>query len=220
MDNVKRVKVIMLPTNIAKSKYNQLWLDKNGTLYNATAVKSVKSHEDTKFQELYIISDDKIKKDDWFIEEGCELPINASYDKGLSENCKKIIATTDRSIVLNTPEAKLLPQPSEQFITKYIEEYNKSNIITDVLVEYTCNTCNSTKSIHNGMFEVDCDKCNYKNGNEYPDLKINLKDNTITIKKLKDNFTIDEIKNALTNTKLLTNNEFNDIWKLMKMNLG
>ena len=68
--------------------------------------------------------------------------------------CKKIIATTDTSLKtitiwddinsilidnkLRSPDAEysLLPQPSPEFINKYITEYNKGNIITDVLVEY------------------------------------------------------------------------------------
>ena len=45
---------------------------------------------------------------------------------------EKIIATTDISLV----KEYNLPQPSQQFIQKYIEEYNRGNIITDVLVEY------------------------------------------------------------------------------------
>lgn len=41
---------------------------------------------------------------------------------------REVLATTDTSLNL--------PQPSKQFIEKYIEEYNKGNVITDVLVEY------------------------------------------------------------------------------------
>ena len=41
---------------------------------------------------------------------------------------REVLATTDDSL--------RLPQPSQQFIQKYIEEYNRGNIITDVLVEY------------------------------------------------------------------------------------
>lgn len=64
---------------------------------------------------------------------------------------KKIIATTDESLYFKdtnkNPKQYMgsyismslgenLPQPSQQFIQKYIGEYNKGNIITDVLVEY------------------------------------------------------------------------------------
>ena len=65
--------------------------------------------------------------------------------------CKKIIATTDESLYykdtsknpkqymgsyISMSLGENLPQPSKQFIEKYIEEYNKGNVITDVLVEY------------------------------------------------------------------------------------
>ena len=67
-----------------------------------------------------------------------------------------------------------LPQPSQQFIQKYIEEYNKGNVITDVLVEYN-------------YFLDDNSVLPYWN------LKVNPKDNTITIKKLKEVYTKDEV---------------------------
>ena len=45
------------------------------------------------------------------------------------ELAKKIIATT-------TDSSLVLPQPSKQFIQKYVEEYNKGREIKEVLVEY------------------------------------------------------------------------------------
>ena len=79
---------------------------------------------------------------------------------------EKIIATTDISLV----KEYNLPQPSQQFIQKYIEEYNKGNIITDVLVEYESdfNSCFCTKDICNG------NNCPKK-------LKVNPKDNSLNI---------------------------------------
>ena len=68
-----------------------------------------------------------------------------------------------------------LPQPSQQFIQKYIEEYNKGNVITDVLVEYD--------------YLLD-DRAVLP----YWNLKVNTKDNTITIKKVKDSWNRDEVK--------------------------
>ena len=67
-----------------------------------------------------------------------------------------------------------LPQPSQQFIQKYIEEYNKGNIITDVLVEYE--------------YLLD-DRAVLP----YWNLKVNTKDNTITIKKLKETYNKEEL---------------------------
>lgn len=68
-------------------------------------------------------------------------------------DCKKVIATTDKNLKFEInnsgwkssqengwneykPEYKQLPSPSEQFIQKYVESYNKGNVITDVMVEY------------------------------------------------------------------------------------
>ena len=114
-------------------------------------------------QHLYIISDDEIKEGDWKYDTKLNMVIqHRSYTDG----CKKIIATTDSSLGL--------PYPSQQFIQKYIEEYNKGNVITDVLVEY--------EYLLDDMVVL-----------PYWKLKVNAKDNTITIKKLKEIYTKEEV---------------------------
>ena len=130
-------------------------------------------------QHLYIISDDEIKLFDCVYnnKENIVEQINSKTqlifvleENNENQTFKKIIATTDASLAL--------PQPSQQFIQKYIEEYNKGNVITDVLVEY--------ELISNEEYFL-----NTINPDDVPyfdeNLKINLKDNTITIKKVKDN---------------------------------
>ena len=104
---------------------------------------------------------------------------------------REVLATTDETLYLTFNNGKtdlkfVLPQPSQQFIEKYIEEYNKGNIITDVLVEYESdfNSCFCTKDICNG------NNCPKK-------LKINPKDNTITIKKIKDSYSREEVDRML-----------------------
>ena len=72
-----------------------------------------------------------------------------------------------------------LPQPSQSFIEKYVEEYNKGNVITDVLVEY-----------ENSKTFMEYEIGDYL---KFPDLKVNPKDNTITIKKIKDNYTREDL---------------------------
>ena len=76
------------------------------------------------------------------------------------------------------------PTPSQQFITKYIEEYNKGNIIADVLVEYK----RVFETVAKGMIGHPEDDISWWNEK----LKINPKDNTITIKKLKDSWNREE----------------------------
>ena len=107
---------------------------------------------------------------------------------------REVLATTDESLRTKYKENNhqplskynyILPQPSQQFIQKYIEEYNRGNIITDVLVEYELisneeyflNTINPDENVP------------YFDEN----LKINPKYNTITIKKAKDSYTREEV---------------------------
>ena len=113
---------------------------------------------------------------------------------------REVLATTDTSLIINdwlkTKENNIqgeyessnyLPQPSDQFIQKYIEEYNKGNIITDVdvLYESYCkhgNNCPS-KGDYNKQHLCDVD---YR-------LKVNMENNNVTIKKIKDNWNREEI---------------------------
>lgn len=87
---------------------------------------------------------------------------------------KEILSSTDTSLNL--------PKPSQQFIIKYIESYNKGEVITDVLVGYEDIIYNPEKDREyqsNDRINIeDCDK--------QTRLKINPKDNTITIKIIKD----------------------------------
>ena len=117
----------------------------------------------TQLQNLYIISDDEIKEGDWVYDDykKCLLQAidkaNTTFFNMSLHKYKKIIATTDTSLdkyiwkqtnkkskpynvqqnIETTKKVFIsLPQPSQQFIEKYIEEYNRGNIISDVLVEY------------------------------------------------------------------------------------
>lgn len=112
------------------------------------------------------------------------------------ENCKKIIATTNTLLNSGMKHGKLynvqaintkyqhisLPQPSKQFIEKYIEEYNKGNVITDIFVEYKQGEW---------FTEIDDD-----GGNSTFDYVLKVSpDNTVTIatKKQKDSWSRDEV---------------------------
>ena len=102
---------------------------------------------------------------------------------------REVLATTDETLYLTFNNGKtdlkfVLPKPSNSFISKYIEEYNKGNIITDVLVEYELV---SNEEYFLNTINPD-DDVPYFDEN----LKINPKDNTITIKKVKDTYTREE----------------------------
>ncbi len=172
------------------------------------------SHNGFENQHLYIVSNDEIKKGDWCYDKYNYKPVKYSHNiaglyfvktfkntkehEGYSvekESLNKIIATTDTSLKfkhwvaygkVNGKEFGKeidcsLSKPSEQFIEKYIEEYNKGNIIKDVLVEYEQDLSN----IGNLQY------WNYK-------LKLNPKDNTITIKKLKESWNREEVEQLLS----------------------
>lgn len=128
---------------------------------------------------LYITSNEGIKKGDYYLNI-LSKEINVStidVDKNTKgSHFLKIIATTDNSIFPNCDGkcAKkecicLFPQPSKQFIQKYIEEYNKGNVIERVLVEY--NWMHITK--------------------KYPKVDSH---NCITIKPIKDSWTREEVE--------------------------
>ena len=172
--------------------------------------------EECKKQHLYILSNDEIKKDDWvFIEfikrhEPKKNPIKqftGEVTKGLYHftdgsgyyinTCKKIIATTNESLKLpcsclgmrdkvscgwmcKTHKDYMLPQPSQAFIEKFIKLYNQGNPITDVLVEYEEKYI-EPEGIHSNR------------GDFVKHLKINHKDNTITIHPVKDSWNREEV---------------------------
>ena len=110
---------------------------------------------------------------------------------------REVLATTDeslepRNLYGNSGLFKTkLPQPSQQFIQKYIEEYNRGNIITDVLVEYLENY---TLEYYESAIE---NKRLAQKTNIKETLKVNPKDNTITIKKAKDGYTREEVVKLL-----------------------
>ena len=137
---------------------------------------------------IYITSDDEIKENNthFYNLYSGQLHISGNHTDYIAINkngCKKIIATTDVSLGL--------PQPSDSFIKKYIEEYNKGSVITNVLVEYELisneeyflNTINPDENVP------------YFDEN----LKINPKDNTITIKKIKDSWNREEVEKLCKN---------------------
>ena len=172
MEQFKRAQVIMLPTgsNLEFPYIAQNVFNKQLTIVNSTFAINCELQS----QHLYIISDDEIKEGDWFINLFNNVIVQA-HNWIYVSTCKKIIATTDTSLEIVSkginPVYEKLPQPSQQFIEQYIESYNKGKVITDVLVEL------KSSGLH------------YFN----EDLRINPKDNTITIKKLKDSWNREEV---------------------------
>jgi hypothetical protein len=84
-----------------------------------------------RFQHLYFLSDEEIRKGDWFTNGGNIFQcMNLSdVDPKRYNYLKKIISSTDKSLNL--------PVPSKDFLNDYTEEYNKGNQIKKVLFEIT-----------------------------------------------------------------------------------
>ena len=146
-------------------------------------------------QYLYFLSDEEINEEDWCIIDLGDFsravrvkslnsghPIFAvDITEGYAKisDLKKIIASTDTSLGL--------PQPSTAFIDKYITEYNKGNIIEMVMVEYF--------KIHVGWepdysFEDEGIEGSKETYQFIPKIS---KDNTITISKVKDSWSREEV---------------------------
>ncbi len=187
--------VHLLEASEANSNYTNLWMDsRTKKLDIATLVSGSKSNKIIKFQNLYITSNEEIKEGDWclFFWDGGQvgsLPNQYKPSKGhvLNNGLRKIVATTDSSLELvkdlgEISQTAILPQPSKQFVQKYIEEFNKENIIEKVLVEY-------------GKYP---DGFDLEDGTQY---SYNLKTdshNCITIKPIKDSWTREEVKDLIS----------------------
>lgn len=144
---------------------------------------------------LYVLSDDKIKEGDWYY-----TPIKRSIEqcnksiliiKGGNNDVEqlKIIATTDTELSRNMKLGTYIPKPSQSFIEKYVESYNAGKPITDVLVEYEEARCHAAYPQQHYCVKPQCTcfAIPFK-------LKINPKDNTITIKRVKDSWNREEIE--------------------------
>ena len=186
-------KVVMLPTEkatigtimkcIQLSELHNSSIDKGiGELTLNVNKFVIASNEYWEAQHLYIISDEEIKLDDWYIDDTNKVRQSVTDDKeywNSRKDYKKVIASTDTSLNHSIIVAKpysIIAQPSPEFIQAYIKAYNKGKFITEVMVEiYITN-------------ETDGDKfLNYKVE----------KSNCIIIKKQKDSYTREKVHNLM-----------------------
>ena len=149
MSTFKKANVVMLATNKIETEsrigYYKDTLSLGNSKYDKrlSLFRAIDGTHTPNPQHLYIISDDEIKLFDCVynnkeniveqITSKTQLIFVLEENKE-NQTFKKIIATTDKT--LSQTSRTEIPQPSKQFIQKYIEEYNKGNLITDVLVEY------------------------------------------------------------------------------------
>lgn len=148
--------VVMLENKNSKFPLNNLLL-LHGKLSSALAGGEYrrKISYGAKAMELYFLSNEQIKEGDYMYNtfSGNIFQWVKGYGKRLRgseyENvildlstCKKIVASTDSSLKIEssignqgTVSFNPLPRPSNSFIQKYVEEYNKGNKIEKCLIE-------------------------------------------------------------------------------------
>lgn len=201
---LKRTQVMLLPT---EQKGNALIFRENQLMWqNKHSAKNDRKHHITKYFHLYILSDDKIKEGDWFIDlrdkdNLCWEDIYCAGYGGSPEFAntigKKIIATTDSSLASGkgldsfSGKPNLLPRPSEDFIKVFVEAYNKNDIIKYVDVEYEHSRpgdCGCRGMVHDSCAWVD----------DVYNIKVNSK-NEMSIRKIKDTWSREEVKLAFMN---------------------
>jgi signal peptidase I len=183
----ERFPVMNLGQLILNKDNNKISLNKNSSWSITCDTDVLVPHH------LYILSDEEIK-------DGDKIVFKNNYLYTVSENrghyltvkelphieirtdlCKKIIATTDKSlgytdhIVSPVPNFCSYPQLSQSFIDEFVKHYNNGNKITDVLVEY--HERNDFKEL---------------NGEAYT-LLTNNEDNSINIKIIKESWNKEEV---------------------------
>lgn len=133
---------------------------------------------------LYIISLEEIKIGDWFYDTRDRIISNKPLQQTLFS--KKIIATTDKSLNL--------PKPSVDFINIFIDAHNSQQPITKVLVEIRENLSDGWIPTYNNPDNCNLEKSAEPNGTF--SIKVNSS-NEISIKKVKDTWTKEELKPIL-----------------------
>ncbi len=216
----KTVQVVMLPTN---NESNLALADIDSENCKLVQYTKLSSGIQTNLipQNLYFYTNEDVKKNEWGIwvgkdkkpflkkiidERNEEYLISSTYDMWVKKDkIKKIIATTDKSlyniISLDEPNPNdtkqiFLPEPPQSFLEYYVAEYNKGNIITEVMVEYKWGK--TGKKVRKVEIFDDV-------------LNINPEDNTITIKLIKDSWSIEELI-ALTDTMPFDSEESRQEW--------
>ena len=154
---LKKCKIVMLPTNervintkeyqlllsnslfwtskIEIERYDEGWFFLNNSSNPNSCAITVPNVENFKHQHLYIISyEEKPDNGDYYIIDDVPELLKNNGLVFIDDSCRKVIATTDKT--LSQTSRTEIPQPSQQFIKKFVEEYNKGRQIIDIIVEY------------------------------------------------------------------------------------
>lgn len=197
MTSLKKHQIIMLPTS--RKNNNILWkltkpkinilpkgnINKLDILHFGNEnIKGAWKDGNIKCQHLYILSNESIKEGDWYIDDANNVRLSVTSDEDYwskRPEYKKVISITDTSLNL--------PQPSQAFIQKYVERYNADDPITYVMVEYQYPEMIKISS-HLLLTGSDEEKQEME---AQLNLKVNPKDNIITIRSVKDTWNKEEV---------------------------
>ena len=184
MSQFKKVNVVMLPTN------QKAPINKTGDLLTIYSNEGDKEN----YQHLYFLSDDTIKKGDYFLNYNSGKIDYNTYSGHAAPKLphRKIIATTNSSLKYDDSNVEIdekgrysvhwssypLPAPSTSFVEKYVSKFNEGKPIKSVKVEYF------KKYNTNDSYELE--------------VKTNL-GNTIIIKKEKTTWTREEVVELIDN---------------------
>lgn len=187
MEQFKRAKVFVLETKetpqIGDTCYANIigWFIYTKNHLKGNVIANLVEYKSVKVYKMYITEYTEIEDKDYFIVEDSlytNLFIKTKGDLPIISN--KVIAILGNHIYppcdrhCSDECVCTYPHPSSNFVMKWIEEANKDNIITDILVEY--------EYLLDDMVVL-----------PYWQLKINSKDNTIAIKKAKETYTKEEL---------------------------
>lgn len=147
---LKEIEIVMLPTE----KATGIWLKEDTNKLSIGSCNVRQPYKPFIPQHLYFLSNEEIKEEDWCFRVNPDnslansIPFRANSSVVNTQKhlgYKKIIATTDNSLILPALNIIVfksptnLPTCSQSFIGKYIERYNEDNPITKCIVEYEVN---------------------------------------------------------------------------------
>lgn len=182
----RKKRIVMLPSEVP----TKIILENGVLKFHLTKIDVGGNVE---YMDLYILSDEEPIENDCGLLQPDNLIVKVPkglYPKG---SCVKIIVSTNTEIGSGSLEYNdkyiQAPRPSDKFIRKFIEEFNKGNIIKEVLVEYGT----FYKDGYNNWFPYDKEFWDSKGNSPKFGTKQELKvapDNTITIRPIElDDYT-------------------------------
>ena len=152
----KKHKVIMLPTDDITDIIVPTQGVGKGVIHFREYYGSAVLDMNDKYQHLYFTSDEEIKENDWYM--FTDYPLKGQFEQAKEvesqvpfHNCRKIVATTDKKLIILKGEFNfdVLPttMPTEhsmpQIPQSFVKEYAKQGGIDEVELEYDYGICTS-----------------------------------------------------------------------------